>query len=66
MDHPYLTAFAIAGGLFLAVVLAVIFVALPMNRRFEADCRAHGGAHVTYPYRSDAECWTEDGRRVFW
>lgn len=33
---------------------------------FSDDCKAHGGAHVTYPYKTWPECWSEDGRRIFW
>lgn len=33
---------------------------------FPSDCIAHGGAHVTYPYKAMPECWDAEGRRVFW
>lgn len=33
---------------------------------YPVECRAHGGSHVAYPYKSMPECYTDDGRRVFW
>jgi hypothetical protein len=56
----YSTVFALAVlGIFL-VIMALIYSG------FASECRAHGGAHTTYPYKALPECWDAEGRRVFW
>jgi hypothetical protein len=49
------------------IIVAVLILGwMAMSSAFTDDCKAHGGAHVTYPYKAWPECWDADGRRLFW